>query len=69
MLFRRDIDPYCVYCAHGNKLNDREVMCIKQGVVTPDYSCRKFQYDPLKRTPPKPARLDLTNISDDDFKL
>ena len=33
MLFRKDIEPRCAYCAKGNVINDREVACPKRGGV------------------------------------
>ncbi len=31
--------------------------------------CTSFRYDPLKRVPPRPARLTLAAGSDEDFQL
>ena len=69
MLFRRDIEPRCAYCAKGNALNDREVICVKRGIVAAEDSCRAFRYDPMKRVPPRPAKLSTSTLTDEDFKL
>ena len=53
MLFRKNIDPRCAYCAKGSRINDEQVVC----------------YDPLKRVPPRPMKLDATRLTEDDFKL
>ena len=69
MLFRKDIEPSCSYCKRGNPLGDNEVICSRKGVVAADSSCRSFQYDPLKRVPPRPAKLAGTELEDKDFAL
>ena len=69
MLFRKDIDPRCAYCKRGQQLNEREVACVKRGVVPVEHSCGSFRYDPLKRVPPRPAALDRSKHSEEDFSL
>ena len=69
MLFRKDIEPMCSYCRYGKKLNDIELSCKYHGVTRASSSCRHFKYEPLKRVPPKPAKLVLRGLSDEDFKL
>ena len=68
-LFQDKIDPRCVYCARGIPLEEDKVLCSKRGIVDPGGACRRFQYDPLKRVPPKPRRLDTSRLRDEDFKL
>ena len=29
MLFRKNIDPRCAYCAKGSRINDEQVVCVK----------------------------------------
>lgn len=67
-LFRKNINPQCVYCARSNKLNDRYAACKFFGVVTLTHKCRLFKYDPLKRIPPKPAVIRGT-FTDQDFLI
>lgn len=69
MLFRKRIEKSCAYCEYGTKLNDEQVLCIKKGVVTIDKKCRKFQYDPCKRIPPKPNALDFEKYNEEDYSL
>lgn len=69
MLFEKKIDPRCGYCQRCVPLDDATVMCIKKGVVPANGSCRSFRYDPLKRTPPRPASLDFSKLKDEDFSL
>ena len=69
MLFQKSIEPRCAYCAKGAPLEGGQVLCRKKGVVAPGGSCGGFRYDPLKRTPPKPAVLDTGKLKDEDFRL
>ena len=47
MLFRKNIDPRCAYCAKGSRINDEQVVCVKRGVVPASDHCGAFSYDPL----------------------
>ena len=42
------------------------VFCRKRGVVSPYYSCRNFDYDPLMRVP---RRQELPQFDPKDFSL
>ena len=68
-LFRKDIDPRCAYCQRGQQLNEREVACVKRGIVPLEHHCRAFRYDPLKRVPPRPVALDTGKLNESDFSL
>lgn len=59
-LFRKDIEPSCSYCAHGADIGADTVICIKKGPVPADGACKKFQYDPFRRRPPEPKKLDFS---------
>ncbi len=67
-IFRKNIDPRCIYCSRGESIGDNEVVCIRHGIVEAYSSCRLFKYDPLKRIPPRPARLSKS-YDDSDMKL
>lgn len=69
MLFRKDIEPRCAYCAHGTVVGDNQVACLKKGVVQAGFQCRAFRYDPLQRVPPQPAYLDFSKLKEEDFSL
>lgn len=69
MLFAKRIEPRCVYCRRGTALSEEQVICTKKGVTSAGGHCRAFQYDPLKRTPPRPAVLELGKLKDEDFVL
>lgn len=55
MLFEEKIDPRCTYCRRGIPLADGQIGCPKRGIVSPGSHCGAFQYDPLKRVPPRPV--------------
>ena len=68
-LFRKDMDPRCAYCQRGQQINEREVPCVKRGIMMVEDHCRSFRYDPLKRVPPRPVSLDTEKLSEADFSL
>ena len=67
-LFGSKIEPACMYCRFGKRNGEAEkVFCSKKGIVDIFHSCRKFDYDPLKRVP---KRAEITSdLSADDFSL
>ena len=69
MLFRRNIEPRCAYCAKGSRINDREVACPQKGVVAVGYHCMRFRYDPFKREPPRPVQLETSKLKEEDFLI
>lgn len=57
-LFPGNAFPACKNCRNGKKSQDgRHILCMKKGVVPPDYSCRKYRYDPLRRVPTRMPAL------------
>ena len=68
-LFRKDIEPRCAYCNKGNTINEREVVCSRKGVVAMEYHCSGFRYDPLKRVPPRPVKLETSKLTEEDFAI
>ncbi len=68
-LFQKKIEPRCTYCAHGRALGEDQVVCPKKGVMAAASHCRAFQYDPLKRVPPRPAKLAGVALGGEDFTL
>lgn len=69
MLFQKDIEPRCVYCARGANLGEDKILCPKKGVVSLSEHCNRFRYDPLKRVPPRPVMMDFSTLRDEDFRL
>ena len=59
----------CRYCEHGQlSFDETAVLCEKKGIVLPDGLCRKYVYDPLKRTP-MVQKNPAANFSKEDFSL
>lgn len=69
MLFRKDIEPRCSYCKFATAIGSGSVACVKKGVLSEGDSCRSFDYDPFKRTPPAPAAPDFSKLKSEDFSL
>ena len=69
MLFRKKIQRSCLYCAHGARISPEQVVCAKRGIVAADGACRKFEYDPLKRVPPRRKALDFQRYDEEDSSL
>lgn len=69
MLFRKKIERSCSYCRNSTKLSDSTVLCIKRGIISQEDSCRKFEYDPCKRVPPKQKAPDFSKYDNEDFSL
>ena len=67
-VFNKELPKRCEYCVYGKKSEfTNEVLCIKRGVVDASDSCRKYKYDPLKRTPQRAKMSD--NYSPQDFSI
>ena len=62
-----EIDRICKYCELASSLNDHDrMLCCKKGIVSAGYSCRAFQYDPLKRDPGKRPVAEVPDFVDID---
>lgn len=47
-----DIPKMCGCCRFASAIaGTEEMLCEHRGVVSQEYRCRKFVYDPLKRVP------------------
>lgn len=67
-IFSKSVSPKCIYCETGILTQDKKsVLCKKQGVMQPDSFCKKFRYDPLKRTP-ETVKLQ-SDFTAEDFSL
>ena len=69
MKFRKRIDPRCAYCIHGSTISETQVACVKRGIVPAEHHCPAFRYDPLKRVPPRPVKLEQSKLKQEDFSL
>ena len=68
-LFRKNIEPRCAYCDKGSQISDIQVACVKKGIVAAEHHCGAFRYDPLKRVPPRPVKLESHKLKEEDFSL
>ena len=71
MIFRKNVEPACMYCLHSRPAEEEDYICVKRGIVTAWESCRHFSYDPLRRVPeaahaPQTAGLDQATFDLDD---
>lgn len=65
LLNNKSITASCSYCAHGKHAPDGEtVLCMKMGVVDKEFSCKKYKYDPLKRQPRRPRKIEHFDVED-----
>lgn len=65
--FDNGIQPKCDYCQYGKRAKDgNKVVCDKNGLVSPDHSCGKFLYSPLKRIPVKQLRF-VGSLADEEL--
>lgn len=69
MLFRENIERCCQYCTHCTVLDEDHVQCAIKGKTELDGSCRKFEYDPCKRIPPKAKAVDFAKYEEYDYSL
>lgn len=68
LINKKNIEKICANCVHGRHTPGEDgVLCLKKGVMSTTSSCRKFDYDPLNRTPARP--LPLGDYSAEEFQL
>lgn len=67
-ILNKSITKSCDYCFFGRKSSAFEIiLCRFKGPVSKENFCKKYKYDPLKRTPKKTAKL--PNFDCNDFEL
>lgn len=58
-----DHERVCSLCRYSSAISGREEMlCSKKGIISPEYSCRAFIYDPLKRVPKRLPKVELPEL-------
>lgn len=68
-MYDKKLQPVCLYCLYsGASINELHCICSKRGVVTYDFHCRKYEYDPLKRTPKRMPRQGM-ELFPNDFSI
>ncbi len=54
-----DYRKVCLFCENATVINaDENILCRHHGIVSEDHCCRKYVYDPLKRTPVSKPKLE-----------
>ena len=63
---KSDYQKVCLLCENATILKGNNgILCKYKGIVSEDYVCRKYIYDPLKREPKAPQKL--PTLSKDDL--
>ena len=68
-MFSKDCSRVCAHCEFGIIMQGGEhILCHHKGIVTSNFACKKFVYDPLKRIPKrrKPLKVEYEKS---DFSL
>jgi hypothetical protein len=68
MLISKDIEKRCEYCAWADATIGRDMLCYHHGPTKPSNRCRRFKYDPFKRTPPANTgvrQAEIPSLNDD----
>ncbi len=69
MLFNKESEKRCGLCERASIIDENDMLCRKYGVVSCNYHCRKFEYDPLKRIPKKMKMPSSDRFDTKDFSL
>jgi hypothetical protein len=60
-----DLPRVCCFCERATLISDEHnVLCCDRGIVSADYFCHNFSYDPLKRAPKTPPVMPKFDPSD-----
>lgn len=68
-IYNDKLPPMCLYCARGKEGPMDHILCAIHGPVSYDYHCKKYQYDPRKRIPPKKRRNLPEDFTAEDFTI
>ncbi len=64
------VSNICATCKFATKLHASEdFMCSKKGMVSPDFTCRRYAFNHLINRPPKKHKLNTNNLSAKDFEI
>ena len=62
------IEKKCCYCENAAAIRDTNgYICKKKGVVSYNFTCKKFVFDPIKLSPMLPAKT--LQFSSEDFEI
>lgn len=58
----------CKYCENATVISDDDyILCSRHGIVSKQYHCKKYAYDPLKRVPKQMPPM--PRLSEEDLLL
>lgn len=66
-IFGGNIEPSCSYCRH-NEGGEERVFCTLR-LEMENGKCKKYQYDPIMRSPRSAPSLNTAQFREEDFKL
>jgi len=62
------IEKKCCYCEYASPIRETTgYICKRKGVVSYNFTCKKFAFDPIKLSPVLPAKT--LQFSPEDFKI
>jgi len=62
------IEEKCCYCENATAIRETNgYICKKKGIVSYNFKCKKFAFDPIKLSPSLPAKT--LQFSPEDFEL
>ncbi len=65
-----EISKICATCKFATPLcTVDDFMCQKHGLVSPDFTCKKYDYNRLMKRPPKKRVLNTDRFTQDDFSI
>ena len=65
-----EISKICATCKFATPMNAvDDFLCSKKGLVSPDYSCKKYFLNHLVKRPPKKRTLNTSRLSPKDFEI
>jgi len=66
--FENIIEKKCCYCEYASPIRETTgYICKRKGVVSYNFTCKKFAFDPIKLSPALPAKT--LQFAPEDFKI
>ncbi len=65
-----DVSRICATCKYASPLcSTDDMMCQKKGLVSSDFSCKRYDYNRLMKLPPRKRSLSTDRFSPEDFEI
>lgn len=66
----QDVSKICATCKFSSSMHAvDDLMCSKKGVVSPDFTCKHYDFNRLMKRPPKKHTLNTDKFSPEDFEI